>query len=589
MGMWTDYYRIIKPKPAKSEYVTDNYIGSSYNNWSWYSRMLRGSASRYALYQQYVNMDSDVDVSRALDTIAEEMTPDNAHTDLPFEIDYQNDDNKEVDEGITMTIRAALRHWCELQGFEGGKTFDIARQAVKYGDCFFKKKSDLKEWQWIPPQDVIGIAVDDDHEITHYHLRKGENKHGGFAEVDVVPKAGMVHFSLCSKMTEAGPFGDSVLRPTIKAYRQLTMLEDSVIIYRIVRAPERRVFFIDTGNMPPHKVKEYLTTLMTEVKQKRIPTVDGGTSQNNTIDSSYAPMSMVEDYFFAQTANGRGSRVETLAGGENLGEITDLNYFQMKFFRGLRIPTSYMSTAKDGGSQRQDGKVGLAYIEELRFANYIARLQNKLEPIFDDHFKAFLKSMGIKIDQNLFKISLPTPQNFADYKQAAVDNELISNFNNLKDVKSMAFRYAAKRYLRWTEDDIQTNEALYRQERNIPEGGIDPEKLSDLRMMYDPTWLEDVPKISGVEDINKIEVIGPDAPPPDEAGVPPPEGDAGAEGEPGAEGEGEPGAAPDETPAAGEEPDTGGEEPAAEKNPLAGVAKAAGPAKKKGGNPLAGL
>src|ERR1017187_8157152 len=382
-GIFTDYWRIVKPSPQKSSYVASNPEAAKlYSNFSWYTKVMKGSSSRFSKYTQYKNMDADVFVARALDTVAEEMTQTNNRTNLPFEIDYQNENNKEVLEAITMTVRAALRHWCEIQDLNT-TLFDVARTTIKYGDCFFQKTSDFKKWRYVDPGDIIGISIDEDAKPEFYHIRTGEkNRQGAFGDIMIVPAAGIVHFSLSSSMGENGPFGESPLWASIKAFRHLSLLEDSVIIYRIVRAPERRVFFVDVGNMPPQRVKAYLESIRNEMKQKRIPNESGGTDK---VDSVYNPMTMVEDYFFAQTSDGRGSRVETLSGGENLGEIADLTYFQNKFLQGLRIPASYMRGGQDGGATISDGKVGIAYIEEVRFANYVSRLQCKINDVFDDH------------------------------------------------------------------------------------------------------------------------------------------------------------------------------------------------------------
>jgi hypothetical protein len=255
--------------------------------------------------------------------------------------------------------------------------------------------------------------------------------------------------------------------------------------------------------MPPQRVKAYLEAIRNELKQKRIPNESGGTDK---IDSVYNPMSMVEDYFFAQTADGRGSRVETLSGGENLGEIADLNFFQNKFLQGLRIPSSYMRGAADGGAQVNDGKVGVAYIEELRFANYVSCLQSKIHDTFDNHFKAYLKSAGINVDKYLFKIKLVDPQNFMDYKQAEVDEKMIGNYSNVKDNLYLAERYKQKHYLGLSEDDVQENEAMLKQERGIPDGGLG-EGFTELRMMYDPAWVEKRPEIKVSDDYDNFEDI----------------------------------------------------------------------------------
>jgi len=316
-GLFTDYWRIVKPAPSKDRYVQASVESAKlYSNFSWYTKVMKGASSRYSKYMQYRNMDNDVFVARALDTIAEEMTTPNPKTELPFEIAYQNENNEEVPDAITMTVRAALRHWVEVQDLNT-MLFDVARSTIKFGDCFFRKTSDFKAWQHIEAVDLLGISMDQNGKPTHYHVRMGEkNKKGAFGDVVMLPAEGIVHFSLTSKMGENGPFGESVLYSCIRAYRHLSLLEDSVIIYRIVRAPERRVFFVDVGNMPPQRQRAYLESIKNEMRQKRIPNDSDGADR---VDSVYNPMSMNEDFFFGQTADGRGSRVEILPGGENLG------------------------------------------------------------------------------------------------------------------------------------------------------------------------------------------------------------------------------------------------------------------------------
>ena len=127
-----------------------------------------------------------------------------------------------------------------------------------------------------------------------------------------------------------------VLEAIFKVYKQKELLEDAIIIYRVQRAPERRVFYIDVGNMPTNKAMAFIERVKNEIHQKRIPNKTGGGA--NIMDAAYNPLSQIEDYFFAQTAEGRGSKVETLPGGQNLGEIDDLKYFNNKLMKGLRIP-----------------------------------------------------------------------------------------------------------------------------------------------------------------------------------------------------------------------------------------------------------
>jgi hypothetical protein len=490
-GQFVDFWRIVKPSAPKTSYVGDPDDFKLYSNFSWYSKVMKGAGSRFQKYSQYKNMDGDVFVSRALDQIAAEMTSEDTKTNLPFKITYQSEANEEVPENIVVTVRAALRHWCDMQNLYK-LSFDIARMTVKFGDCFFRKTSDFKLWEYVDPSDVIGIHLDKETgKPQFYQVRKGDSSDkNSFGDAEIVPAAGMVHFSLSSGIGDNGPFGESVLFPVIKAFRHLSLLQDSVIIYRIVRAPERRVFSIDVGNMPPQRAKAYLEAIKNEIKQKRMPNESGGQEK---IDSVYNPMSMVEDYFFMQTADGRGSKVDTLSGGENLGEIKDLNYFQNIFLQGLRIPSSYMRGSDDNGSQVQDGKVGVAYMEERNFFKYVQRLQRNLCPSYDREFKAYLKSAGIRVDSNLFKIELTDPQNFDVYKQAEVDEKLMSNFNNIKDVEFIAGRVKLSRYLGWSEDEIQMNEEILKKELGLPADDID-ERLTIIRMMYDKNWIEHRPE-----------------------------------------------------------------------------------------------
>ena len=159
------------------------------------------------------------------------------------------------------------------------------------------------------------------------------------------------------------PFGTSILETVFKTFKQKEMLEDAIIIYRVHRAPERRVFYIDVGNMPTHMAMGFVERVKNEIHQRRIPSASGG---QNSVDASYNPLSINEDYFFPQTAEGRGSKVETLPGGTNLGEITDLKFFTNKLFRALRIPASYLPTSIDDQANTvSDGKVGTAYILSL--------------------------------------------------------------------------------------------------------------------------------------------------------------------------------------------------------------------------------
>jgi hypothetical protein len=207
----------------------------------------------------------------------------------------------------------------------------------------------------------------------------------------------------------------------------------------------------------------FVERVKNEINQRRIPSSTGG--GQNMIDASYNPLSVSEDYFFPQTAEGRGSKVDTLPGGTNLGEIDDLRYFTNKLFRALRIPSSYLPAMPDDSQAAfTDGKVGTAYIQELRFNEYCKRLQNLLITEFDLEFKHWLIAQGISIDNSLFELKFNPPQNFAAYRQSELDNSRVQTFAAVQEVPFMSKRFALKRFLGLSQEEITENERLWKEE-----------------------------------------------------------------------------------------------------------------------------
>jgi hypothetical protein len=190
---------------------------------------------------------------------------------------------------------------------------------------------------------------------------------------------------------------------------------------------------------------------------------------------------MLEDYFFAQTADGRGSKVDTLPGGENLGQIDDLRYFNNKLLRGLRVPSSYLSSGpEDGSAVYNDGKVGIAYIQEYRFARYVERLQKQIQEDMDMEFKLFLKHRGITIDNADFFITFNKPMNFSSYRDLQLDTERANLYNTLATSPHLANQFKLKKYLGLSEEEMKDNESLWRKENDYKKF-VDDTKNMDLR------------------------------------------------------------------------------------------------------------
>ena len=199
------------------------------------------------------------------------------------------------------------------------------------------------------------------------------------------------------------------------------------------------------------------------------------------VDSGiFVKNSMNEDYFFPVTADGRGSSVEVMPGGQNLGEIDDLKYFNNRLARGLRVPSSYLPTGPDDSDRpMSDGRVGTALIQEYRFNQYCERLQNYICLKLDQEFKLFLRWRGFNIDTGLFNITFNPPQNFAAYRQTELDTARVSVFTQVEQVPYLSKRFALKRFLGLSEEEIAENEKSW-QEENKERVESEP-KGSDLR------------------------------------------------------------------------------------------------------------
>jgi hypothetical protein len=495
---------------------------------------------------QYDNMDADSEINAALDVIAEFGTQEDDSSGLPFQINYSESPSDTESKIITKT----LEQWCSLNTMYK-RAFRIFRNSIKYGDQVFIRDPENYELYWVDQANIEKVIVNETagKKIETYFIKnldplfeekvatKVSNLHarpygsgqgitgimsptnptsgGGYLSgaldgVDQGTPVGaehIVHISLTEGMDAAWPFGVSILEPIFKTFKQKELLEDSIIIYRVHRAPERRVFFIDVGNMPPHKARQYLEQVKYEVQQKRVPGKSKDGSNASVADSAYNPMSMLEDYFFAQTADGRGSRVDTLPGGENLGQIDDLRYFNNKLLRGLKIPSSYLPTGPEDGSQTfNDGKVGIAYIQEYRFAKYVERLQKQVQEDLDREFKMFLKYRGIEIDSGTFTIEFNPPMNFSSFRDIQLQTERAQLYNQVAAVPYMSNQFKMKKYLGLTDDEILENEELWRQENNsdkyvsnAQEGQPGLGNMGIRPMPTDMVDLEGEPDLSGLE------------------------------------------------------------------------------------------
>jgi hypothetical protein len=493
--------------------------GSKTNYSSYLPDVYTGSPNRIERYLQYDTMDMDSEVNAALDIIAEFSTQKSRENNTPFHIFFR-------DKATSVEVKLLgdyLRKWSDLQQLET-RIFKIFRNTCKYGDTFFIRDPETKKWFYLDPGKLVKIIVNESDGkkpeqyvirdlnpnfinlvVTQINPSNQNTQPGGTAFVSggagargmtgaypqqsgtrfsiaqnemAIEAKHIVHISLSEGLDNNYPFGNSLLESVFKVYKQKELLEDAIIIYRVQRAPERRVFYIDVGNMPSHMAMSFVERVKNEIHQRRIPSSTGGST---VIDNSYNPMSINEDYFFPQTAEGRGSKVETLPGGTNLGEIDDLRFFTNKLFRALRIPSSYLPTgADDSASTFNDGKVGTAYIQELRFNKYLERLQSLMEEEIDKEFKLYLFQNGIVIDDSIFKLKFNPPQNFAAYRLSELDTARVQTFQTMNEVPYMSKRFTMKRFLGLSQEEITENERLWKEE-NRDISGFEEPASSEMR------------------------------------------------------------------------------------------------------------
>jgi hypothetical protein len=534
-----------------------------------------GHPNRIERYNQYEMMDVDAEINACLDIIAEFSTQKNEHNKTPFNLNFKDEPTPHEIE----LLKTQLQQWCKLNEFET-RIFKIFRNCLKYGDQVFVRDPENFKLYWVDMIKVIKVIVNESEgkkpeqyvikdvninlenlvvaQKTNtdfaanpatgmggtgggsgagggYTVPSANNTTGsrftlGFNEAAIDSKH-VVHMSLTEGLDRFWPFGQSILENIFKVYKQKELLEDAVLIYRVQRAPERRVFKIDVGNMPSHMAMAFVERIKNEIHQRRIPSMYGGQA---IVDATYNPLSMNEDYFFPVTADGRGSSVDLLPGGQNLGEIDDLKYFNNRLARGLRVPSSYLPTGPDDNTTPlSDGRVGTAMIQEFRFNQYCERLQNYVCRKLDEEFKLFLRWRGLNIDSGLFELEFNPPQNFAAYRQTELDTARVATFTSVEQYPYMSKRFMLERFLGLSEEEINKNERMWREE-NDKEIEIDPEG-KDLRSIGISsgdieTDLQTGEEAVEGEDMQMNPEIGPagEGPQPTEAGVgtPAPAGNA---------------------------------------------------------------
>ena len=503
MAGWKKHFRTANTSGQMSPVGNNTSADPGYRNYqSQLPEVYIGHPNRTERYNQYEQMDQDSEVNAALDIIAEFCSQPNKENGTGFDLYFKETPTANE---IKM-LKDQLQQWVNLNDLNK-RLFKLVRNTIKYGDQVFLRDPETFKLFWTEMSGVTKVIVNESEgkEPEQYVIKNininfqnltstavaasdaytsnpqsgggngsyiqpsspysGGTRFSHAQNEGVIDAEHVVHISLTEGMDTNWPFGNSILESIFKIFKQKELLEDAIIIYRIQRAPERRIFKIDVGNMPTHMAMAFVDRVKNEIHQRRIPTQTGG--GQNMMDATYNPLSTNEDFFFPQTAEGRGSSVEALPGGSNLGEITDLRFFTNKMFRGLRIPSSYLPTGSDDSSSTfNDGRGTTALIQEWRFNQYCIRLQTMIVEKLDTEFKMFMRWRGVNIDGQLFELRLNEPQNFAKYRQADVDAVRITAFTQLEAFPYLSKRFLLTRYLDLSEEEMQENDEMWAEEHS---------------------------------------------------------------------------------------------------------------------------
>tara|TARA_R110001592_G_scaffold309639_1_gene583962 strand:- start:4657 stop:6120 length:1464 start_codon:yes stop_codon:yes gene_type:complete len=253
------------------------------------------------------------------------------------------------------------------------------------------------------------------------------------------------------------PFLENARRP----YRQLSLIEDAIVIYRLVRAPERLVFNVDVGNMAPPKAEAYLKKLIQQYWSRKTFDID-----QDDIVKKFNPQSMLDAFWFARRQGSEGTQVSQLAGGSNLGELSDLMYFIKKLYRALKVPSMRLDPNDQASA---DGSTILR--EELKFARFIMRQQQRFAAGIKKGYITHLTLMGLleklELNEQNIEVEFNVPTNFYELRENQRLELKSNNYNNLAANEFVSATYAQKKYLGWKDRDILANREFLRKDAEL--------------------------------------------------------------------------------------------------------------------------
>ena len=497
----------VSPVPPNNEDGVDHYLSSGF--FGSYVDIEGVYRTEFDLIKRYREMALHPEVDSAIEDIVNEAIVSDTN-DSPVEIELSN---LNASDGIKKKIRKEFKHILDLLDFDK-KAHEIYRNWYIDGRLYYHKVIDLKK----PEEGIQELRYIDAMKMRYVrqNTNKGEDTQRrlagianqnpleyAFPEIEEYymytpkasypvgnPSAASDHkgikmskdsITYCTSGLVDRTKGStlSYLHKAIKAVNQLRMIEDSLVIYRLSRAPERRIFYIDVGNLPKVKAEQYLRDVMMRYRNKLVYDANTGEIRD---DKKY--MAMLEDFWLPRREGGRGTEISTLPGGQNLGEITDIEYFKKKLYRSLNVPPSRM----DGEGGFNLGRSSEILRDELKFTKFVGRLRKRFSNMFNDMLRTqlLLKNIVTPEDWEVMSEHIQYDFIYDNHFSELKDAELMTERLNLAQTaepyigKYFSQDYVRRKILRQTDLEIIEQDKLIEEEIAAgiipdPNAPVDPE------------------------------------------------------------------------------------------------------------------